>query len=75
MSDDLQVGRRTTLDKDLRRLVPVEEAANFLGRRFIAPGLALLFLALAAASMDMFRDYAERGDRFAAAVARLQPGG
>ncbi|WP_307811012.1 UDP-N-acetylmuramoyl-L-alanine--D-glutamate ligase [Tomitella cavernea] len=34
-----------------------------------------VLLAPAAASMDMFRDYAERGDLFAAAVARLQPGG
>ncbi|QDQ99300.1 UDP-N-acetylmuramoyl-L-alanine--D-glutamate ligase [Tomitella fengzijianii] len=34
-----------------------------------------VLLAPAAASMDMFRDYADRGDRFAAAVTRLHPGG
>ena len=30
-----------------------------------------VLLAPAAASMDMFRDYADRGDRFAAAVRAL----
>jgi UDP-N-acetylmuramoylalanine--D-glutamate ligase len=33
-----------------------------------------VLLAPAAASMDQFRDYAERGDRFAAAVERLRGG-
>jgi PiT family inorganic phosphate transporter len=40
--------RKTTLDKDLARLGEVEEATNVVARGLIAPGLALLFLALAA---------------------------
>ena len=40
--------RKTALDKDLARLGEVEEATNVVARGLIAPGLALLFLALVA---------------------------
>ena len=48
-------------------------AAVSAARRLASPGDTVL-LAPAAASMDMFRDYAERGDVFAAAVRRLAEG-
>jgi UDP-N-acetylmuramoylalanine--D-glutamate ligase len=47
----------------------MEEAVG-AAARLAQPGDTVL-LAPAAASMDMFRDYAERGDRFAAAAAAL----
>ncbi|WP_274426790.1 inorganic phosphate transporter [Chelativorans sp. YIM 93263] len=40
--------KKQTLDKDLDKLVYVEEAANTLARGLVAPGLGLLFLALVA---------------------------
>ncbi|MEO9339145.1 inorganic phosphate transporter [Mesorhizobium sp. SB112] len=48
--------RKDTLDKDLDKLAHVEEASIFVARSLIAPGLALLFLALIAifASIYMF---------------------
>src|SRR5690606_41353201 len=39
--------RKETLDKDLDKFVYVEEAASVVSRNLPAPGLALLFLALA----------------------------
>ncbi|MFL6238093.1 MAG: UDP-N-acetylmuramoyl-L-alanine--D-glutamate ligase [Actinomycetes bacterium] len=53
-------------DTDTGAMTAVVRAAS----RLAAPGDTVL-LAPAAASMDMFRDYAERGDAFAAAVRRL----
>ena len=40
--------RKQTLDKDLDKLVYVEEATTTVARGLVAPGLALLFLALTA---------------------------
>ncbi len=39
--------RKSSLDKDLRKIARVEEATRSVTLRFVAPGLALLFLALA----------------------------
>ncbi|MHA1164664.1 MAG: inorganic phosphate transporter [Alphaproteobacteria bacterium] len=39
--------RKESLDKDLTKLVHFERATRFISRRLFAPGLALLFLALA----------------------------
>ncbi|PXY19532.1 UDP-N-acetylmuramoyl-L-alanine--D-glutamate ligase [Prauserella muralis] len=51
---------------------PMTVAVN-AARALARPGDAVV-LAPAAASLDMFRDYAARGDAFAAAVAALEPG-
>ena len=40
--------RKDTLDKDLDKIVHVEEAANVVARGLVAPGFGLLFLALTA---------------------------
>ena len=46
--------RKDTLDKDLDKIVHVEEAASFLARGLVAPGLGLLFLALSAIIASFF---------------------
>ncbi|MCF3642501.1 inorganic phosphate transporter [Rhizobium sp. TRM95111] len=38
---------KPTLDKDLEKLTRVEEATHFVSRRLVAPGLGLIFLAIA----------------------------
>jgi PiT family inorganic phosphate transporter len=48
MTDSRAAERKTTLDKDLARLGELGEATTFVSRRLVAPGLALLFMALAA---------------------------
>jgi UDP-N-acetylmuramoylalanine--D-glutamate ligase len=54
---------------DLLKAASIEEAVN-LAAHVARPGDAVL-LSPACASWDMFRDYAERGDRFATAVRAL----
>jgi len=46
--------RKDTLDKDLDKFVSVEEAAGVVSRGLVAPGLALLFIALAAAGTSIY---------------------
>lgn len=48
MTETSQDPKKRTLDKDLDKFISVEEAASILSRRLVAPGLGLLFLALAA---------------------------
>src|SRR5690349_18756226 len=48
MAETTYSTRKDTLDKDLDKLVHVEEATILLSRRLVAPGIALLFLALVA---------------------------
>ncbi|WEX11697.1 inorganic phosphate transporter [Chelativorans sp. AA-79] len=47
MTDSSVRTKKQTLDKDLDKLVHVEEATSLVARRLVGPGLALLFLALA----------------------------
>jgi len=54
MTDFATEARKDTLDKDLDKLVHVEEAASFLARGLVAPGLGLLFLALSAIVASFF---------------------
>lgn len=48
MTESAATPRKRTLDKDLDKLVHVEEAASTVARGLIGPGLGLLFLALTA---------------------------
>jgi UDP-N-acetylmuramoylalanine--D-glutamate ligase len=52
------------------RAASIEEAVR-LARGLVGPG-GVVLLAPACASWDMFRDYAERGDRFAVAARELR---
>jgi UDP-N-acetylmuramoylalanine--D-glutamate ligase len=58
---------------EVRRATSIEDAVR-LARAMAAPGRAVV-LAPACSSWDMFRDYGERGDRFAAAARSLASGG
>jgi PiT family inorganic phosphate transporter len=46
--------RKDTLDKDLDKIVVVEEATTSVSRVLVAPGLSLLFLALSAIAASFF---------------------
>ncbi|WP_159586600.1 inorganic phosphate transporter [Chelativorans xinjiangense] len=46
--------KKRTLDKDLDKLVHVEEATSLVARGLVAPGLGLLFLALAAVFASVY---------------------
>jgi UDP-N-acetylmuramoylalanine--D-glutamate ligase len=66
---------RTALRAELGDVVPFEEARTLeeavrIAHAAARPGEAVL-LAPACSSYDMFRDYVERGERFAAAAAAL----
>jgi UDP-N-acetylmuramoylalanine--D-glutamate ligase len=54
---------------ELVRCASLKEAVDEAAKR--ASTGEIVLLSPACASLDMFRDYAERGDRFAAAVGRL----
>ncbi|MEO3998913.1 inorganic phosphate transporter [Mesorhizobium sp. CAU 1732] len=54
MADTTAEARKNTLDKDLDKLVHVEEATSFVARSLVGPGLALLFLALSAIVASFF---------------------
>ena len=54
MALSAELARKETLDKDLEKFVSVEEAAGVLSRGLVAPGLALLFIALAAAATSIY---------------------
>jgi UDP-N-acetylmuramoylalanine--D-glutamate ligase len=56
----------------VRKAGSIEEAARLALE--LAPEDGTVILAPACASQDMFRDYRERGDRFAAAARRLEQG-
>ncbi|HEY2802380.1 MAG TPA: UDP-N-acetylmuramoyl-L-alanine--D-glutamate ligase [Actinomycetota bacterium] len=55
-----------------RTAASIEEAARIAFD--LAPGTGTVLLAPACASQDMFTDYRERGERFAAAAARIAEG-
>ncbi len=52
-SQPLQL-KKASLDKDLTKIVHVEEATRFVSQRLFAPGLALLFLAIAGAFASIY---------------------
>ncbi len=54
MADISERARKTTLDKDLDKLVRVEEATSFVARGLAAPGLALFFMAFVAVAVAIF---------------------
>lgn len=54
MADFIADSRKDTLDKDLDKLVVVEEATSFVAKGLVAPGLSLLFLALSAIIASLF---------------------
>ena len=54
MAETTDSTRKTTLDKDLDKLISVEEATTFLARGLVAPGVALFFMAFVAVAVAIF---------------------
>ncbi|WP_157015383.1 inorganic phosphate transporter [Mesorhizobium xinjiangense] len=54
MDDSGSMERKATLDKDLEKLVQVNEAAGFLARGLAGPGFALFFMAAVALAAALF---------------------
>ncbi len=54
MNDAGSMERKHTLDKDLEKLVQVNEATGFLARGLAGPGLALFFMAAVALAAALF---------------------
>ena len=54
MNEFTAEARKNTLDKDLEKLIHVEEAASFVARGLVAPGLGLVFLALSGIVAALF---------------------
>jgi PiT family inorganic phosphate transporter len=61
MTDTHHPGRKQTLDKDLDKIVRMEEAAGYLSRGIAGPGIGLLFIVAAALFAAVYVTGEQRG--------------